>query len=390
MTALRVGFDTSPLYGPKTGIGFAVEAVRDALRASHDPTSEGHASADVELVEYVLSLRARPAPPTRRMPIPAALAHRCWALGDHPRVDRWLGDVDVVHGTNYVVPPSRLPRVVSVYDCWFLRHPDSANPAVRLAGRVLRRAVAGGAVVHASSHATAEAVRELMPGAVVHTVHLAALPVPAPPATTPIAQLAGCPYVLAIGTLERRKNLPRLVEAFGHLAAQHRDVQLVLAGGDGDDRRAIDAAVDSLGEHASRVMFTGRVTEDVRSWLLHHATVLAYPSLDEGFGFPLLDAMQAGVPVVASDAGSIPEVAGEAALLCAATDVDTLAANLLLAATSPSVRSDLIAAGTRQLHQFSWQRTAQEMIALYRTAIAEHSARTTPPHDSSNDSTEQE
>ena len=378
MTALRVGFDTSPLYGPKTGVGFAVEAVRDAFMAQAAAGSGGSAG-QVELVPYVLSLRARPAPPTTRLPIPAAVAQRCWAVGDHPRADRWLRDIDVLHGTNYVVPPSRQPRVVSVYDCWFLRHPDSATPNVRLAGRVLRRAVAGGAVVHASSHATADAVRELLPGAAVHTVHLSALTLPAPPAEAPIASLAGRPYVLAIGTLERRKNLPRLVAAFAPLPAQPTDVELVPASGSGDDRRAIDEAVDALGEHASRVLFTGRISEPVRSWLLHHAAVLAYPSLDEGFGFPLLDAMQARVPVVASDAGSIPEVAGDAALLCQATDVDALAANLSLAITSPSVRLDLVTAGTRRLDHFSWQRCARELAAVYRAAIAGNGPSPTEP-----------
>ena len=360
MSALRVGFDASPLYGPRTGIGFAVEAMRGALRQRDD----------VELVEYVLSLRSRPAPPVRRLPMPAVVAHHCWARAKHPRMDRWLGDVDVVHGTNYVVPPSRFPRVVSVYDCWFLRHPDDANPAVALAGKVLRRAVASGAVVHASSHATAAAVRESLAGADVHTVYLAPLPLPAPPQLPPIPELHGRPYVLAIGTLEQRKNLPRLVAAFGQVASLERDLHLVLAGGDGDDREAINEAVDALGEHANRVMFAGRIDGAVRSWLLHHATVLAYPSLDEGFGFPLLDAMQAGVPIVASSAGSIPEVAGQAALLSEATDVAGLADNLRIAVTSPSVRTHLVEAGTAQQARFSWQQCAAEMAELYRRVAA--------------------
>ena len=114
MAALRVGFDTGPLFGPKTGVGLAVEAMHAALAARDD----------LELVDYVLSFRARPEPPTRRLPLPAALAHRLWARGGRPQADRWLHDVQVVHGTNYVVPPSRLPRLVSVYDCWFLRHPE--------------------------------------------------------------------------------------------------------------------------------------------------------------------------------------------------------------------------------------------------------------------------
>jgi len=360
MSTLRIGFDTSPLFGPKTGIGFAVEAMRGAL----------HQRTDVELVDYLLSVRARPAGSVRRLPLPAAIAHQCWARTDHPRVDRWLRDVNLVHGTNYVVPPSSLPRLVSVYDCWFLRHPDDANPAVRLAGKVLRRSVGSGAVVHASSHATARALREFFPGVEVHTVHLAALPLAAPPPISPIPQLTDRPFIVAIGTLERRKNLPRLVAAFGLIATQEPELQLVIAGSDGDDREAINAAVDALGPHANRVMFTGRVVEDVRSWLLHHARVLAYPSLDEGFGFPLLDAMQAGVPIVASSAGSIPEVAGEAALLSSATDVMALAGNLQTAVASPSVRAHLVASGREKLGQFSWDRCGAEMAQLYRHVAA--------------------
>ena len=202
----------------------------------------------------------------------------------------------------------------------------------------------------------------------MHTVHLGPLQLPEPPPTPPIPDLVGRQFVVAIGTLERRKNLPALVAAFGSVAAHLPDLHLVLAGGNGDDRPAIEAAVDALGPTlAHRVLFTGRVDDGARSWLLHHATVLAYPSLDEGFGFPLLDAMQAGVPVVASTAGSIPEVAGEAALLAAPGDVDGLAANLLTALTDEAVRSRLIAAGHRQWRTFSWQRCAQEMAALYHS-----------------------
>jgi glycosyltransferase involved in cell wall biosynthesis len=282
--------------------------------------------------------------------------------------------VQVVHGTNYVAPPSRRARLVSVYDCWFLRNPERANGAVVRAGAVLRRAIAGGAHVHTSSHATTSAMRELFPDATVYTVHLGALPLPAAPAAAPVAELAGRPYVLAIGTLEQRKNLPALVTAFGHLAADHPDLLLVLAGGDGDDRPAIDAAVDALGPGVShRVLFAGRVHDAARSWLLHHAAVLAYPSLDEGFGFPLLDAMQARVPVVASNAGSIPEVAGDAALLCPPDDAAALAANLASALTDTAERARLITAGDQRWRTFTWERCAEQMAALYHSLAEDHS-----------------
>lgn len=364
MDPLRVAFDVGPLAGPRTGVGHAVAAMRDALRDVDD----------VELAEYVVSFRSTPAAGTRRLPLPALLAHRLWRLSDHPRIDRFVPAAQVVHGTNYVVPPSRVPRVVSVYDCWFLRHPAHAGATVHRAGQVLRRSIARGATVHASSTATAAELADLFPGCRVATIPLAALPVPPPAAEPPIPRLTRRPYIAAIGTLERRKNLPVLVAAFGVLAAEHPDILLVLAGADGDDRPQINAAIDRLDAAAAkRVVLTDRVDEAARSWLIRNATVLAYPSLDEGFGFPLLDAMQLGVPIVASNRGSIPEVCGQAGLLGDADDIDGMAANLAMAALDDDVRTRLTAAAVTQLATFSWERCAADLVALYRSLVEEAS-----------------
>jgi glycosyltransferase involved in cell wall biosynthesis len=358
MDPLRVAFDVGPLAGPRTGVGHAVAAMHDALTGLDD----------IRLEDFVVSFRSRPMPGVRRLPIPALAAHRLWAVADRPRADRFLGHPDVVHGANYVVPPCRAPQIVSVYDCWFLRHPALANRDVHQAGRVLRRAVERGATVHASSTATASALSELFPSAHVVPISLAALPVPPSPTQPPIATLVGRSYVVAVGTLERRKNLPTLIEAFGHLAEADGEILLVVAGADGDDRPAIDAAIGRLDPAtARRVVMTGRVDEPTRSWLLHHAAVLAYPSLDEGFGFPLLDAMQVGVPIVASTSGSIPEVCGDAGLLSEANDAITLADNMATAAFDTEVRSRLVDAGTARLGQFSWPRCATELVSLYRS-----------------------
>jgi glycosyltransferase involved in cell wall biosynthesis len=363
MAAPSVAFDVGPLVGTRTGIGAAVAALKSSL-AQRD---------DVAVLPYLTSFRAKLDIGVRRLPIPAALAHRLWAHNDHPRADRWLptGPDDhappsVVHGTNYVVPPSRIPRLVSVYDCWFLRHPDAAHPDVVRAGKVLLRAVRHGAVVHASSHATADALHELVPEADIRVVHLAPIPLPAPAATSPIPELDGRDFIVAIATLERRKNLPRLIDAFGMLADDHPELRLVIAGGNGDDRSAVDAAIDRLSTAtAARVMLTGYVADAARSWLLHHARLLAYPSLDEGFGFPLLDAMQAGTPVVASNVGSIPEVAGQAALLVPPLDVEALAGAIARVLDEPATRDALLAAATNQLARFSWSTTAEAMVQLY-------------------------
>jgi glycosyltransferase involved in cell wall biosynthesis len=364
MDPLRVAFDVGPLAGQRTGVGLAVAAMRAAL-----------ADVDaVDLVEYIISFRSSPPAGTRRLPMPALLAHRLWAIADHPRGDRFLGNVAVVHGTNYVVPPCRIPQVVSVYDCWFLRNPTLARGDVHRAGQVLRRAIARGATVHASSKSTAAEITDLFPQSRVATIPLAALPVPEPSIEPPIPSLIGRPYIAAIGTLERRKNLPVLVDAFGLLAAERDEILLVLAGSDGDDRSAVNAAIDRLDPAAAkRVVMTGRVAEPARSWLVRNATVLAYPSLDEGFGFPLLDAMQVGVPIVASNRGSIPEVCGAAGLLCEADDASGLAGNIATAVFDSAARGRLLAAGPAQLANFSWQRCAADLSALYHR-LAEEAA----------------
>jgi len=366
MEPVRIAFDVGPEHGHRTGVGVTVHALRSALDER----------ADVALVPYLLSWRTHPDPPTRRLALPAALAHRLWAHVDAPAAERMLGPFDVLHGTNYLVAPSRQPRLVSVYDCWFLDHPEQAAPSVRRAGAVLRRAVAAGATVHTSSHATADRVRDVLATERVEVIPLSALPVD-PPATSAdapaaVAAVAGRPFVLALGTLERRKNLPALIAAFGHLAVDQPDLGLVLAGADGDDGPAVTTALAALPAAVrARVVRPGPVTAAVKAWLLGHARLLAYPSLDEGFGFPLLEAQQAGLPIVATRAGSIPEVGGTGVELVAVGDTEALAAALDRVASDEGRRAELIGAGHANLARFSWAATAAAMAALYRRMAGE-------------------
>jgi glycosyltransferase involved in cell wall biosynthesis len=356
--AVVVAVDAGPLHGPLSGVGMATRGLLGALRTQ----------PSVEVVRYVLSARAELQPGVRRLPLPAGLAHRVWSAASVPRVDRWLRPAQVVHGTNYVVPPSRLPRLVSVYDCWFLRHPDSVDRVVRRAGEVLRRAVGEGAAVHASSEATAAEVRALLGTTRVHVVRLGAPDATSSSQPRPVAAVAGRRFVLALGTTERRKNLPALVRAFGRLPAE-LSTDLVIAGGDGDDLPAIADAVRDL-PHPEGVHLLGRVDDATKAWLLANAAVLAYPSLDEGFGFPLLEAMAAGAPIVASRAGSIPEVAGDAGLLVDPADIEGLSAALARVLTDDADRDRLIARGREQVAQFRWEETAKAMAALYHALAA--------------------
>jgi glycosyltransferase involved in cell wall biosynthesis len=359
---LRVAIDVGPTHGRRTGIGNAVAWTVDEL-ARRD---------DLELRRYVTSARARVRSSERRVPMPAALALRLWRHRSAP-MDRWLGNPDLVHGTNYVVPPTRCPRIVSVYDCWFLDHPEDADPDVLRAAAVLRRAVADGAHVVTSSDATTRRVRELLDTERVRTILLG--PPPALTADPTADAPAGLPnldtFILALGTIERRKNLPTLVDAFGRVAREHADVRLVIAGSAGNDVAAVDRAIARLPREASeRVVRTGIVDDPTKRWLLTNARTLAYPSLDEGFGFPVLEAQQVGTPVVASTAGSIPQIAGAAALLSPARDAAALAANLHWIVTNDEMHAKLVRRGHANVARFSWEQTAGRYRDMYEEVAA--------------------
>ncbi|MAT05446.1 MAG: hypothetical protein CL424_10440 [Acidimicrobiaceae bacterium] len=362
---MRVAIDAGPLYGHRTGVGLAAAGCIDALGRRDD----------VELVPYLVSGRATPLPGHRRLPVPGIVASHLWSRLDRPRADRWLDGAELVHGTNYVAPPTAVPAVVSVYDCWFLRHPELASPLVRRAGANLRRAVARGAWIHASSERTAAAVRELLATERVRTVPLGPPPALDDATAAPRDDLRGSRFVLTVGTEERRKDIPFLVDAFAELRQRHVDLRLVLAGASGDDTDRVTASIARLPDPET-VVRLGTIDDAAKSWLYRNAAVLAYPSIDEGFGFPVLEAQAAGTPVVATAVGSIPEIAGDGAVL---VDDPARAAVVLADAIDEvlggSRRLGLIEAGYRNVRRFDWDATAAGLVDLYRTA-AESSAAT--------------
>jgi glycosyltransferase involved in cell wall biosynthesis len=367
---IPVAIDVTPLVGVHTGIG---KAVAELI------TSFANLEAAPTLVPYALSLRAREhraqlPPDTRFPPVPARALLASWGRSDTPKLDFWLRPARVLHATNYLAPPSRLPVLVTINDCSFARYPELCTPEVRALVPVVRRSIRRGAVVHVPSAFVASEVDDLFGPGLAGSGRLVVVPWAVPHvdegSETPaelIEIVEGAPYILAIGSLEPRKNLPYLVAAFGAMADSHPEMRLVLAGPDGPARAAVDAAIAALDASiATRVVITGGVSDAGRVALLQNAHVLAYPSLYEGFGFPVLEAMSIGVPVVAARAGSIPEVAGDAATLVGATDVRALADALTALVDDDARRAEQIALGRDQARRFSWLETAHGFASLYR------------------------
>jgi glycosyltransferase involved in cell wall biosynthesis len=375
---LDVALDVTPLIGARSGVGHFVAEILDAMQGA----------PGMNLVPYSLSMRARsggipglsrpapgpsPLPPgTRQLPFPASAAIAAWGRLDQPSAERWLAPASVVHGTNFVVPPVRgAAAVVTVHDLTFARFPEMVTPEVRRMVPALRRAIDRGAWVHTPSQFVASEANEFLGTerivAVPHGVPRIALP------PTPLGGLVGdSQFILAMGTLEPRKNISRLVAAFGAVAASHPGLQLLLAGADGPAKPAVLAARASLPPGIQkRVHMAGYVDERLRATLLSRASVFAYPSLYEGFGFPVLEAMAAGTPVVAGDAGAIPEVAGDGALLVDPIDVDAIAEGLTRVLDDPALAENLVRAGRKQAAGYSWRRAAEGLTALYHRAEAD-------------------
>jgi glycosyltransferase involved in cell wall biosynthesis len=331
---------------------------------------------DLDLVAFSVSWRGRDRLPEvvpdgvtlARRPMAARPLRGLWRWLDRPTIETWTGPVDLVHGPNYVVPPSRrAARLMTVHDLTAIRFPELCTREVLQWPDLVRRAVDRGAWVHAISHSVAgEVIEDLgVPADRVVTIHNGVDEVEAATPGSGRALAGFDRYVLAIGTLEPRKDLPALVRAFDLLAATDRELGLVLAGDDGWGADAVHAAI-AAATHRDRIRCTGWVGGSERAGLLRDAAVLAYPSRYEGFGLPPLEAMQVGVPVVATSVGAIPEVLGDAAALVPLGDEDALAEALLRALGDEAHRAELIRRGHERVARYSWDASAEGIIDLYR------------------------
>jgi alpha-1,3-rhamnosyl/mannosyltransferase len=294
-------------------------------------------------------------------------------------IERLVGAVDVFHGLNYLLPShsGRAARLVTVHDLSILTHPEW-HPAMRnrLMGWPLPRTVARAHHIITDC----EAVRgEVIERLRVRPERVSAIPL-APSSDFRVLGreaidqvvrrygLTAGDYILFAGAIEPRKNVGRLLDALELLRVRRGDVpRLALVGPSGWRSRELVTRIRSAG---SSLRLLGPVPRSDLVALMGGASVLAYPSLSEGFGLPVLEAMACGTPVVAARIGPIIEIAGDAALLVDPTEPGDIAQGLKRALEDSGLRADLAKRGPAQAAKFSWERTAAATLTAYTKALA--------------------
>ena len=331
---MRVGLDVTPLALTKAGVARHIAGLLSGFEGK----------PDIDLRRYAFGGHSRALVPVR---------DAGWYLAALParaRRDR----VDVLHCPSQRAPiRSRVPLVVTIHDLAVLRHPETFNRWTRAySSALLPRVVRGAERVIAVSEFTRRELVELLR---VPDGKVRVIPNAVGPPFGPEGKAAEGDYILAVGTLEPRKNLDRLVGAFERAGLNGTRLLVTGARGWGN--------VEPAGRS---VQWLGFVPDEELARLYRGARCVAYVSAYEGFGLPVLEAMASGTPVVASTAGALPEVAGDAAVLVPPRDPAALADGVERALGD---RDRLRALGIERSRRFTWQETARRTAAVYEELL---------------------
>lgn len=331
---------------------------------------------------YTLYCNRRPAalpplPPSfvlRPMPLRRAWSHGRLSLEMLRRAP------DVLFVPAHALPLIPAPRsVVTIHDLGFLHHPEAHTRIQQLYYRVFTRLSARRAThIIAISEATRRDLQRFYGtpaeriSVIYHGVHPRFTPIADPAILGRVQQRYGiaAPYLLFVSTIQPRKNVARLIEAFARARAElgtDHPLRLVLAGKRGWLTEQIERRAHELGI-AAQVQFVGYVADEDLPALLSGALAYVVPSLYEGFGMTVLEAQACGTPVLASDVASLPEVVGDAGLLVDPTNTDAIAAGIVRLASDAALRDELRARGLRHVVGWTWERTARETLAVLAAA----------------------
>ncbi len=303
--------------------------------------------------------------------LPYGVYRRMWKVVPIPyRV--MFPRADVTHFFDYIVPPGVSGKVIdTVYDLTYLRYPETMDERnlARLKQGMRRSLDQSDWIVTDSAFVKGEITRELgFDADQIEVVYPAAVNEAAGELPQDYLQEKwglDKPYLLYLGTIEPRKNLSRLIQAYEKASRElEQPPKLVLAGGKGWKADETYLLAEKLAPE--QVLFTGYISAAEKRMLYQNAALFVFPSLYEGFGIPVLEAMQYGVPVVCANTSSLPEVAGDCARFVKPTDVNDIAQGILELLTDPVRAEELSLRGKAQAERFNWDQSAEKLMQIYQ------------------------
>lgn len=387
-----IAIDYTPAIRQQAGIGRIIRGQVQALLSLIEESKLGY---DVRLFVVGGVTAEEQAQAPRKLhttPINERNMIRLWHRLDSPwpRVN-WFtgGPLDLFHATDFVLPPSVAGRkLLTVHDLAFLFYPDAAMPSLHhYLNTVVPRSIGRADHILADSHNTAKDLHEqwhvpqesitVVQGAVDHE-RFFQIDDPTEDSdatskrTTDVRNryhIGDQPFILGLSKLEPRKNFTRLIEAFYHARNEAKFPHtLVIGGSKGWLYDDIFAKVQELGLEEV-VHFPGFIADVDLPVLYNAAEFFAYPSLYEGFGLPILEAMACGTPVLTADNSCLPEAGGDAAYYVQAEDVDSIAQGLIALANDGKLRAKLSQKGIQQAAQFTWERSAKQLLNTYQKVL---------------------
>ena len=373
---MRIGFDITAIPKAKSGVGFYV---LNLLRALADIDKEDifhifSKKEDALLLDFAVDNFR-----TIQCSMDNRLLRLWWEQAVLPR-HMARNKLDVFHSPHYTIPlKCRIPTVTTFHDMTFFSHPEvHERSKVIFFQRMIRLAADRASAIIAVSESTKkDTVRFLgLPEDRIDVVYEGVdtdfyHPLGETDGLEPVRAKYGLEkdFILFVGTLEPRKNIAGVIEAFSKVVREaKKEYNLVVAGTKGWNYQSVFELVQRLNIE-QEVIFTGYVPEEELPRLFNAASVFVYPSFYEGFGIPPLEAMACGTPVVTSSISSLPEVVGDAGLLVDPNSSDAIADAILRILTDDGLRRELTKKGVERAKLFSWQKAADETLAIYRRVV---------------------
>lgn len=369
---MRVSLELQPCFGKRSGIGiYTYEIARKlvdtkgiSFQANIFNFLNRNENSDViENIHYSVNINAL---------FPYGVIRRIWSFFPIP-YEAFFQKSDITHFFNYIVPTKLTGKVITtIYDMSYKYYPETLDRRnyKRIIKGICYSVERSDVIITISENSKKEILEEFnIPEQKVQIVYPSFDTIKSDQSFQQISDKFCIPsnYILYVGNLEPRKNIPALLKSFAKLKKEtYLDYHLVIAGQKGWLYDSIFKTVEDLSV-SKDVTFTGYISAEDKSALYKNASLFVYPSLYEGFGIPILESMSCGIPVICSNTSSMPEAAGEAALLVDPNDSDAIAVAMNKMLSNEDLRNEKIQLGYRQAEKFSWDKSAEKLMSIYQS-----------------------